>query len=342
MITEIRNDDTYAQRKMDALLVREGIRRDDNLDYSCGIFDEDYELIATGSCYRNTIRCTAVSGDHRGEGLLGQIMSHLLTIQAERGNAHVFVYTKPGSAQFFSDIGFYEIVRLEDLVFMENRRDGLRKWISGLENRRCKGTKAAVIMNANPFTLGHRYLAEKASDENGLVHLFVVREEAGPIPFDVRYRLVKEGVSDLKNVICHDSGSYMISSATFPGYFLKDEDAAVRAQAELDIKIFTLIASELGIGCRYVGEEPLSRTTAIYNEIMTKQLPEAGINCIVVPRLQADGEIISASSFRQAVHDGDLEKASVYVPETTMDYFRSAEARMIIENLTAEEDVIHH
>ena len=166
MLTEIRKNDKYAQDQMDTLLEKEGIRRDASIDYSCGIFDDDYELIAAGSCYRNTIRCTAVSSGHRGEGLLNRIMTHLMTVQAERGNGHVFLYTKPDSAQFFSDIGFYEIVRLDDLVFMENRRNGLSNWISGLERPDNDGKAAAVVMNANPFTLGHRYLAEKASEEN--------------------------------------------------------------------------------------------------------------------------------------------------------------------------------
>ena len=60
--------DRFARREMDALLRREGISRDENLDYSCGLYDEEEELIATGSCFGNTIRCLVVAGGHRGEG----------------------------------------------------------------------------------------------------------------------------------------------------------------------------------------------------------------------------------------------------------------------------------
>ena len=133
MITEIKENDKYAQQKMDALLEQEGILRDDNLDYSCGIFDDEYELLATGSCYKNTIRCTAVADEHRGEGLLNRILTHLMIIQAERGNSHTFVYTKPESSGFFSDLGFYEIVRTGSVVFMENRKNGLLEWVRGLD-----------------------------------------------------------------------------------------------------------------------------------------------------------------------------------------------------------------
>ena len=342
MLTEIRKDDKYAQTQMNALLSQEGISRDAHLDYSCGIFDDEYRLTATGSCFRNTIRCTAVASDHRGEGLLNQIMTHLLTVQAKRGNSHIFLYTKPESAQFFSDIGFYEIVRLDNIVFMENRKDGLRRWIGSLETRECGGTRAAVVLNANPFTSGHRYLVEKASSENELVHVFVVSEDAGPIPFCIRSRLVREGTGDLNNILIHDSGSYIISTATFPGYFLKDSETVIRAQASLDIRIFTIIANKLGIRRRYVGEEPLSRTTSVYNEIMVGELSRAGIECIVVPRLYAEGEPVSASRVRQALHDGRTEEACSMLPETSADYFRSPEARPVIDAIMAETEVIHN
>ena len=54
-------------RQMEALLEKEGIRRDRNLDYSAGLFDDDYNLAATGSCFKNTLRCMAVDSSHQGE-----------------------------------------------------------------------------------------------------------------------------------------------------------------------------------------------------------------------------------------------------------------------------------
>lgn len=370
MITEIKPNDLYSQNKMDALLAQEGLRRDKNLDYSCGIFDDDYNLMATGSCFKNTIRCTAVSSGHQGEGLLNQIMSHLMTVQAERGNSHVFVYTKPGSAAFFSDIGFYEIARTESVVFMENRRGGLGDWIAGQKEETVfdKDAIAAIVMNANPFTKGHRHLVEKAAQESGLVHIFVLSEEAGPIPFRVRFELVRAGISDLENVICHGSGNYIISSATFPGYFLEDEDEAVRAQAELDVAVFSLIAKELGITARYAGDEPYSHTTAIYNEIMKEHLPDAGIEFIEVPRLDAGDQCksalgeetcgkemseqaargkderckaISASIVRKAIGNGHLESVADMLPPATLEYFKSAEAEPVIRALKDEDSAVH-
>ena len=341
-LTAISANDTRAQRQLDRLLEQEGIRRDGNLDYTCGLFDGDWKLAATGSCFGNTIRCLAVDRDRQGEGLLNQIVSHLMEVQAQRGNTHLFLYTKPQSAKFFGDLGFYEIVRVDNLVFMENRRRGFSDYCAALEKTRREGTSSAIVMNANPFTLGHLHLAEKAAAENDTVHLFVLSEEAGPIPFAVRGKLVREGTAHLSNVICHDSGPYIISSATFPSYFLKDGDTVIRTHAALDLTVFGRLAPRLGVTRRYVGEEKASHVTALYNQEMVRRLPEFGIDCKVVPRLERDGRPVSASTVRQAIHDGRLEDIRSLVPETTWNYFNSPEAGPVIQAIQKTQEVIHY
>ena len=132
-ISQIYPNDQRTLSKVDALLKQEGIERDGNLDYIAAMFDEDYNVIATGSCFGNTLRCFAVSHTHQGEGLLNQIITHLIEAQYERGNLHLFLYTKTGSAKFFSDLGFYEIARVDGtLVFMENLRDGFKSYLRRL------------------------------------------------------------------------------------------------------------------------------------------------------------------------------------------------------------------
>ena len=342
-LTAISPRDTRAQNQVDALLEQEGIRRDGNLDYTCGLFDDNWRLVATGSCFGNTIRCLAVSNDRQGEGLLNQIATHLIEVQAEQGNTHLFLYTKPKSAKFFGDLGFYEIARVEgSLVFMENRSRGFSDYCAALGKTCREGASAAIVMNANPFTLGHLHLVEQAAAENDTVHLFVLSEEAGPIPFNLRKRLVEDGIAHLSNVFCHDSGPYIISSATFPSYFLRDEDAVIRTHAALDLEVFGKIASCLNITRRYVGEEKASHVTALYNEIMTARLPELGIECRVVPRLEADGRPVSASTVRQAIHDGQLEDIRFLVPEATWKYFNSPDAQSVIEAIRREANIIHY
>ena len=336
--------DSAANRQVTRLLEQEGIRRDGNLDYTCGLFDEEDELIATGSCFGNTLRCLAVSGAHQGEGLLNQIVGHLLEVQILRGNSHIFLYTKLKSKRFMESLGFYEIATVgSELVFMENRRNGFGDFCESLRTKRTEGQRiAGIVMNANPFTLGHRYLVETAAKENDVVHLFVLSEDAGPIPAVVRKRLVREGVFDLSNVILHETGPYMISSATFPSYFLKDEDAVIRVQAQLDIQVFCSIARALGIARRYVGEETRSHVTAMYNDVMKSLLPQHGISCVEIPRATKDSEVISASTVRQAIHDGNWDVLKDLVPETTYAYFTGPEGAAVCKRLQAETDVIHY
>ena len=343
-ITEILLSDRQSNQQVDALLQQEGIRRDGNLDYTCGIFDDDWNLVATGICFHNTIRCLAVSGSHQGEGLLNQVISHLIEFQMSRGNSHLFLYTKPGSAKFMADLGFYEIARVPSaLVFMENRRNGFSRFCNTLKQHNSSSQRVAgIVMNANPFTLGHLHLVEQAARENDAVHLFVLSEEAGPIPFSVRRMLVEQGVQHLRNVICHSSGPYMISSATFPSYFLKDSDTAIRAQAELDLLIFSKIAEVLHIQRRYVGEEQSSHVTALYNEVMLRELPKYGIECIEIPRLMQKDTTISASSVRQAIHDGKLESIKDFVPDSTYNFFQSPQGQAVSSAIQKEVNVVHY
>lgn len=336
--------DAATLAKVDALLAQEGIERDANLDYTCAIFDDDLDVVATGSFFGNTLRCLAVDSAYQGEGLMNKLVNHLIEEERGLGNLHLFVYTKISAAKFFRDMGFHEIARVDGtLVFLENRPDGFDRYLRDLAVTRHPGVAGAVVMNANPFTLGHRYLVETAARACDALHLFVLSEDASLVPFAVRRRLVQEGVADLPNVVLHDSGPYIISSVTFPSYFLKDTAAVNENHARLDIAVFSRIAQALGITKRFVGEEPTSRVTSLYNRVMLEELPKAGVACEVVPRLaSADGVAISASTVRQALRDGDFEGVRELVPASTYDYFTSAEATPVLERLRAADNVIHY
>ena len=343
-ITQINPSDKYGNRLVNELLTAEGIRRDANLDYTCGMYDDEMNLIATGICFGNTLRCMAVSHTHQGEGLMNSIVSHLIEVQFSRGNTHLFLYTKCDSARFFGDLGFYEIARINgQIVFMENKRTGFSGYLNSLEKQKESAPRvAALVMNANPFTLGHQYLVEKAASENDILHLFIVSEDASLVPFSVRKKLVMEGTAHLKNIRYHDSGPYIISNATFPSYFQKDEQAVIKSHAMLDLTVFTKIASALGINRRYVGEEPTSLVTGIYNQIMSEKLPENGIECVIVPRKENKGAVISASTVRQALKEENWPLLAELVPETTLNYFKSPDARPVIDKIQASENVIHY
>ena len=342
-ITQVFPGDKRTLASVDALLRREGITRDANLDYISAMLDEEGEVIATGSCFGNTLRCFAVSSDHQGEGLLNEIISHLMEYQLGRGNSHLFLYTKVKAARFFESLGFYEIARVEGtLVFMENRRNGFPNYLKALEKTARPGTSAAIVMNANPFTLGHRYLVETAGKQCDTLHLFVLSEDASLVPFAVRKELVRQGTGDLPHVVIHDSGPYIISNATFPSYFLKDETAVIEGHARLDLTVFIKIARALNVTARFVGEEPTSQVTGLYNKIMAEELPKAGIQCHIIPRKEANGKAISASTVRQALQAGDWEALKALVPATTLAYFQTPEAAPVLAKIRGAGNVVHY
>ncbi|MDD3368777.1 MAG: [citrate (pro-3S)-lyase] ligase [Lachnospiraceae bacterium] len=352
-ISKVSANDKRAHGLIDQLLSEEGIRRDGNLDYTCAMYDDDMNVIATGSCFGNTLRCLAVSSSHQGEGLMNEIVTHLIEFQCSRGNLHLFLYTKCNSAKFFSSLGFYEIARIKDnVVFMENRRNGFPDYLAKLQKETESSSAtavieppakvAAIVMNANPFTLGHLYLVEKAGAENDLVHLFIVSEDSSLVPFAVRKKLIREGTAHLSNICYHDSGPYIISNATFPSYFQKDENAVIEGHARLDLTIFVQIAKALHINNRYVGEEPNSIVTGIYNQIMAEELPAHEIACTIVPRKESGDQVISASTVRTALKNQDLQTLQALVPESTYRYFCSDEAAPVVARIQAEENVVHY
>ena len=342
-LTQVSLSDKRMLAQVDALLVENGIIRDANLDYICAMVDEENRVIATGSCFGATLRCFAVSQQHQGEGLLNEVVSHLMEYQMARGYTHLFLYTKIKSAKFFQSLGFYEIARVDGtLVFMENRRNGFPSYLSRLEKTARPGVSGAIVMNANPFTLGHQYLVETAAGRCDTLHLFLLSEDASLVPFGVRKQLVQAGTAHLKNVVLHDSGPYIISNATFPSYFLKDDSAVIQGHAKLDLTIFVRIARALGVTVRFVGEEPTSQVTGLYNEIMAAQLPENGIDCVILPRKQALGKAISASTVRAALQAGDWQTLSRLVPQTTLDYFKSSEAEPVLRRIRSAENVVHY
>ena len=342
-LSQIFPSDKYSLAQIDALLQREGITRDAHLDYICALRDGDDEIIATGSCFGATLRCFAVSSGHQGEGLLNEIISHLMQVQYARGNTHLFLYTKVTSARFFASLGFYEIARVDGtLVFMENRRSGFPNYLKNLEKTKSSGVSAALVMNANPFTLGHQYLVETAAKNCDTLHLFVLSEDASLVPFTVRKRLVQAGIAHIPGVVLHDSGPYIISSATFPSYFLKDEAAVIDGHARLDLAVFTRIAQALNVTHRFVGDEPTSQVTGLYNRIMEQELPKAGVQCHVIPRREAGGKAISASTVRAALQNGDWDTLKALVPATTLDYFTSPEAAPVLERIRRAGNVVHY
>ncbi|MBA0947297.1 [citrate (pro-3S)-lyase] ligase [Enterococcus gallinarum] len=347
VVTKIFSENRKNYEQVMELLKKEDIRMDKNLEYTCGIFDSEHNLIATGSCFGNTLRCLAVSSQYQGEGLMNLIVTHLVNYQFNRGIFHLFVYTKTGCESIFKTLGFYRIAKVADqLVFLENKKNGFESYLHQLqantESVSSDSKISAIVMNANPFSLGHQYLIEKAAKESDLVHVFVVSEDTSVFPFSVRKQLIEKGTSHLNNIVIHPTGPYMISNATFPSYFQKDEESVIRSHALLDVVLFEQIALKLKIKFRYVGEEPFSMVTGIYNQIMKEEFSKIGLKLIEIKRKENNKQIISASKIRQAIKNDDMDIVKTMVPETTLNYILSNDAISVIQKLKMTPNVVHY
>ena len=189
-----------------------------------------------------------------------------------------------------------------------------------------------VVMNCNPFTLGHRYLIEQAAKQVERLYVMVVREDCSLFAYTERKAMVEQGVADIENVNVIDGSDYAISRATFPTYFLKRLDDAADTQMLLDLDLFRRhIAPALGATVRFVGTEPTDQLTRRYNQLMHEALKDVR----ETDRLEKDGNAVSASRVRKAMEEGDMNTIRQLVPPTTLPYII---AHLATQALQAELD----
>ena len=299
-------------------LSRAGLEADEGVQRTVLVWDGD-ELIATGSRQDGLLKCIAVDDSRQGEGLTATVLTNLRQDAFSAGHRHLFLYTKPQNRTAFSSLFFYPVAQTDRVLLMEDKKGGIDSFLASLRVPCKEGKIGALVMNCNPFTLGHQYLIEQAAAQCDHVYSFVLSEDKSHFSAADRLEMVKLGTAHLHNVTVHPSGPYLISSATFPTYFLKDRDLASQVHCQLDIEIFTKrYAPHFGITHRFLGTEPLSPMTALYNKELLSQLPQRGIEVTELPRLEKNSTPISASAVREKL--GDREALRKLVPETTWQY----------------------
>ncbi|MDD3225135.1 MAG: [citrate (pro-3S)-lyase] ligase [Clostridium sp.] len=328
-------------KNIKSFLKKQDLRLDNNAQYITALVDKG-NIVATGAFEDKVLKCIAVDDKYKGMGLSNKIVSNLVSEEYARGNTDLFVFTKPKNYEVFNNMGFYKIDEVKDkVVLLENDPNGIKKYLEKLKDKKQDGKIiSSVVLNCNPFTLGHKYLVEKASLESDILHIFVVSEDKSLFPFKVRYSLVKEGTKHLKNIILHKSGNYMISNATFPTYFIKEKSEAVKIHTVLDLDIFgKYIASTLGINKRFVGEEIKDEVTNVYNTTMKKLLPGFGVEVVEIARLRVNGEEVTASQVRKLLMEGKMIDVKKLVPEVTYDFLSSDYGKEIIKGIQIKNKI---
>ena len=297
--------------------------------------DEDGDrILAGGGLEGNLIKCVAVSEAARSEGLTAKLLSRLMEITRERGYETVRLFTKPANRSIFGSLGFRLLASAENAILMEAGADGLKEYKKYLSEKSTEGRNGVIVMNANPFTLGHRYLVEQAAAQVDRLYVIAVKEDRSLFPYEERLKMIEKGCEDINNVTVCKGSDYAISAATFPTYFLKRTDDATLTYMALDLDLFANhIAPALGAKIRFAGSEPEDELTSLYNAQMAEKLPAKGVEFVEIPRIQKDRTIISASKVRKALDVGDFAAAGKMVPPTTKPYLLA----QLAENALREE-----
>lgn len=337
------------RRQIEMFLQTNGLRYDD-VDYYAAIVDESSdEMIAGGGLKGSVIKCVAVADGHKGEAVANVIVSHLIAKANAEGCQCVKLYTKPDNRQLFESLSFRLIAESPNAILMETGVGGIEKYSEELrvksEELRVKSEElkndesvvsnarkpiGVIVMNANPFTLGHRFLVEQSSELVERLYVVVVREDCSMFSYNERKAMVSQGVRDIGNVVVVDGSDYAVSAATFPTYFLKQLSDATDTQIILDLDLYRRrIAPALGATIRFFGSEPTDPLTRRYNELMHQQLGEEHVH--EIQRKQQEGSAISASRVRKAMMEGCLWDAIQLVPPTTLPYIIGHLASMALQ-----------
>ncbi|QLO80176.1 [citrate (pro-3S)-lyase] ligase [Klebsiella grimontii] len=291
------------------------------------VAEDQRRIVGCGAIAGCVLKCIAVDPSLQGEGLSLKLLTELMTLAYELGRSELFLFTKPDNAALFSSAGFWPIARAGDqAVLMENSRERLARYCRQLTMYRQPGEKiGAIVMNANPFTLGHRWLVEQAARQCDWLHLFVVKEDASFFSYQDRVALIEQGIAGIANVILHPGSAYLISRATFPGYFLKDKGVVDDCHCQIDLQLFREhLAPALQITHRFVGSEPLCSLTRNYNLRMKELLEAPGetpaIQVVELERVEKDGAPISASRVRKLYKERQWSAIAPLVPPGTLSF----------------------
>ncbi len=300
--------------------IANGLDFDEKLDYYCGVFDGD-KMVAGGGFDGNVIKCVAVDKEARSGGVTNILITRLRSVLNADGVTEIFVFTKTKNKEIFESLGFFVIATADDALLLSSSPRGIKRYCDGLAQIKTDGNNGAAVVNANPFTLGHRYLIRQAKKTCDRLYVFVVEENLSVFKFADRFELVKKGVADIEGVTVIPSGKYVISKTTFPTYFLKESGLIDKNCAQLDADIFgRYVAPALNIKRRYVGKEPTDVVTADYNVQLKKVLSKYGVDLVEFERFEVDGEAVSASTVRKCLDEKNFDKLKKITPQTTFEF----------------------
>ncbi len=322
----------HEQSDIRHFLARFQLQYEPDVDETIALFDDYNQLIATASSAARVIKCVAIDPNHQGKNIAATLITEMIKRLNARGIHHIFVYTRPEQEALFKALGFKVIVHTMNMALLE-RGDSIEARLNRLKENYGlnQGEKACVVINANPMTKGHHHLISTAAKNHEHVLVFVVEEDRSFFPFSDRFDIVSKTCAPLTNVTVLPTDRYLVSYASFPKYFLTQEQHIEHEHALIDVLIFkTYYMKIFNIKTRHVGEEPYSPMTNAYNETMKQHL---NTHLIVHPRLTLNNRPISAQTVRQFLAKDHKSCVRDFVVEATYDYLLSKKGDDIIEHI---------
>lgn len=313
--------------RVEQFLKKFSLKLDSNLTKTLYLENENNDIIGTISCQDYIIKDLAVDSNYQNENISNLLINEILN-HFRINNIHNYqVFTKPEYKNIFLSFGFKMIVETDKVIMLEGGvyfiDDKINEIKNTLNNRfgyiDNNSDLAAIVINGNPITNGHMYLIEEASKLHKMVVLFVVEEDKSEFTFQERFSMAYLSTIRLGNVCVIPSSKYIVSSLTFPSYFL-DENEVQEQYSKVDALIFkNYFMKQLFIKKRYVGSESKSKMIT-YNQTLSEILAE---QLVIVNRLSEDGEVISASKVRYLLKNNFIDEALKYVPKEVTLILRS-------------------
>lgn len=333
---------SYQKNELKEFLKKFQLNFDETIDYSL-VIRKNEEIVATASKSKNIIKCFAIDDSLRGEGVTNTLVTTLLNKSFDQGIFHTFVFTKPSNEDIFKGVGFKPISKTDKVALLEIGMNSIDKTIDKMKSQLAweeNSNNGLLIMNCNPFTLGHQFLIETAAKKMDNILVLVVEEDKSSFPFSDRIALVKKGTEHLTNITILPSTEYVISSATFPNYFLRKEDDSLVEFMKLDTKITAeYFCKKLNISTRFVGEEPFCEVTKKYNDTMIETFKEFNLKVCIIPRKEMEHCAISASQVRALLKEDKLNEVKNLVPYSTYEYLISEKGKEITERIKNSNSV---
>lgn len=295
-------------------------------------FEEGYEdlvgafrgrrLVACGARAGRVLKMLVVHDEHRGKGLLAGVVTELMRRGLEASIDTYFILSRPCMAAVFQRLGFNELVATEHAALLEYGHS-LHQYLRKRGAIARPGENSAVVVSSDPFSLSQKALVERAAELGRTAYVLVPSDGRFLFSLQERLEMARRGVGPLDNAVVTDTGPYVLSSATFPAYFLDPSEEPDEVRMALDVDLFGRhIAPAFHVTTRVIGTRPTDPRHRRYNRILGQRLGRWGIRLEQIERTTSGADWVSTERVQRQFAQHGLDGIAALVPQSTLEYLR--------------------